>query len=117
MEVGALGQDGGVGALGWNIRQWMEFQTRDGVLDWGWGSRQGIGFQTWGWGSRHGMMGYQTDDGVPARGGVTTFTSHHSGILHSLIFFLMLVLTLVYKFQIFLITKITFNRSEKLHFS
>ena len=31
-------------------------------------------------------MGYQTDDGVPGRDGVTTFTSHQSEILHSLIF-------------------------------
>ena len=41
---------------------------------------------TGGVGSRHGMMGYQTGDGVPVRGGVRTFTSHQSGILHSLIF-------------------------------
>ena len=34
-------------------------------------------------------MGYQSgDDGVPGRGGVTTLTSHQSGILHSLIFLL-----------------------------
>ena len=32
------------------------------------------------------MMGYRSwDDGVPGRGGVTTLTSHKSGILHSLI--------------------------------
>ena len=51
----------------------MRFQTRSGVPDRGWGSR-------------HGMMGYQTEDGVPVRGGVATFMSHQSGILHSLIF-------------------------------
>ena len=32
------------------------------------------------------MMGYQTDDGVPGQGGVTTLMSYQSGILHSLIF-------------------------------
>ena len=33
------------------------------------------------------MMGYQSgDDGMPGRGGVTTLTSHQSGILHPLIF-------------------------------
>ena len=86
------------------------FQTRSGER----GSRQGVGFLTWRWGSRHGyrvpdmgmgfqtgdggtrhrwgsrheMMGYQTEDEVPVRGRVTftTFTSHQSGILHSLIF-------------------------------
>ena len=46
----------------------MGFQTKDGFQTWGgvpdmeWGSRDR-------WGSRHGMMGYQTDDGVPDRGG------------------------------------------------
>ena len=70
----------------------------------------GMGFQTWEWDSRHGnvvpdiewgsrqVMWYQrqvrvqtwddgvpADDGVPGRGGVATFTSHQSGILHSLI--------------------------------
>ena len=87
--------DMGMGFLtwGWGSRH------GDGVPDKGWGSRHGdgvprpgVGFLTWGWGTRHrwgsryGMMGYQTDDGVPVRGGVTTFTSHQSGILHSLIF-------------------------------
>ena len=32
---------------------------------------------------------YQTDDGMPVRGGVTTFMGHQSGILHSLIFLIM----------------------------
>ena len=37
------------------------------------------------------MMGYQSgDDGMPGRGGVTTLMSHQSGILHSLIFLLLL---------------------------
>ena len=107
--VGVLGV--GWGQWGWDIRLRMGFQTQDGVPvrdevpDKGWGSRhedggfrQGVEFLIWGgvadkgcgtrhrWGSRHGIMGYQTDDGVSVRGGVTTFTSHQSGILHSLIF-------------------------------
>ena len=82
------GTEGGVGALGWYIRQGMGFQTGDGVPvgfgvpDWGWGPRQEMGFQTWGWGSRHGNgipnigmefqsgMGFQTGDGVQTWGGI-----------------------------------------------
>ena len=47
-RVGALGQDGGVGALGWNTRQGMGFQIGDGVPD--------MRFQS--------GMGFQTKDGV-----------------------------------------------------
>ena len=108
MGVGHWGQDSGVGALGvayqtrdgvpgrgwgysqgWGSRLGMGFQTWNGVSDMGMGSRHGLGFQTWGgvpdreFGTRH---RYQTDDGVPGRGGVIIFTSHQSGILHSLIF-------------------------------
>ena len=91
---------GGFQAQGWG--SWHG----DGVPDKEWGSWHGMGFQTWAWGSwhgdgvldmgcgtrhrwgfRHGMKGYQTDDGVPVRGGVTTFRSHQRGILHFLIFF------------------------------
>ena len=54
------------------------------ALEVGWG--HGGGTSDKGWGSRHGMMGYQSDDGVPGRGRATTFTSHQSGIFHSLIF-------------------------------
>ena len=64
------------------------FQPRDGVPDMGMGFQTGDGGTRHRWGSRHGMKGYQTEGGVPVRGGVTftTFTSHQSGILHSLIF-------------------------------
>ena len=69
----------GGSSQGWGSRQGMGFQTCDGVPDRGCGTKHR-------WGSRHGMMIYQTDGGVPGRGGVTTFTSHQSEILHSLIF-------------------------------
>ena len=78
----------------------MGFQT------WKWGSRHGDGVPGKRWGSRHGDgvpdmgMWFQTRGGVPdmgmgfltwgrgsrKRGGVTTFMSHQSEILHSLIF-------------------------------
>ena len=81
------GTFGGVPDMGMGFQTWG-WDSRHG----GWDSRHGdgipdmgMGFQTWGWDSGHGM-GYQTDDGVPVRGEITTFTSHQSGILHSLIF-------------------------------
>ena len=62
----------------------MGFQSWDGVPDRGWDTRHRLG-------SRHGMVGYQTwDDGMSDRGRVTTLTSHQSGILHSLIFLVIL---------------------------
>ena len=50
-------------------REWgsdrVGFQTRDGIPDRGWDTKNR-------WGSSHGMMGYQTgDDELPGRGGVT----------------------------------------------
>ena len=110
-DRGTGGKMVGLGHWGWGGGTGVGHLTRDGVPDKGWGSRHEDGFQIWGgipdmgmgfktrdgvpdrgcgarhrWGSRYGMMGYQTDDGVPVRGGVTTFTSHQSGIFHSLIF-------------------------------
>ena len=75
---GALGD--GILDRGWGFRQGMGFQTGDGVPNSGWDTRHGRG-------SRHCMMVCQIGDrGVPGRGGVTTLTNHQSGILHSLIF-------------------------------
>ena len=73
---------------GWGFRQGMGFQsgvgfqTRHGVPDMEWGSRKGFDIRHK-WCSRHVMMGCQTDDGVPGRGGETTLMSHQSRILHS----------------------------------
>ena len=72
---------GGVPDMGWSFRHggvpdMVGVPDMGGIPDMGWSSRHGMEFQTWGGipdtgrSSRHGMTGYQTNGGVPGRGGL-----------------------------------------------